>query len=66
MSEINGTPEIEECIKRLFDPRCFGESERRRKKFDELIGTFNEHLVHDGWKVVEENDEIAIKAVKNI
>jgi hypothetical protein len=64
LNEINGTPEIEECIKKLFDPRCFDENERRRKKFEEMIVGFNEYLVRDGLVVVvEANDEVAIRTV---
>ncbi|WP_149526500.1 hypothetical protein [Sphingobacterium hotanense] len=55
LSKINGTPEIDKCIKKLFAPINF------IGRFDELdihISAFNEYLAFDKWKVVRQGTEI--------
>lgn len=48
LSLINGTPQIDECIKRVFSPNEFI---NQYSKLDELIGDFNQYLVYDGWEI---------------
>lgn len=55
LSKINGTPEIDKCIKKLFAPVNF------IGRFDELdnhIAAFNEYLAFDKWKVVRQATEV--------
>ena len=55
LSKINGTPEIDKCIKRVFAPVNF------IGKFDELdkfIADFNQYLAFDGWKINRTGKEI--------
>lgn len=58
LSQINGTPEIDKCIKNIFDPI---EYINRYSDLDKLIQGFNEYLSFDGWKVVRNNAEINIR-----
>ena len=59
---INGTPELDKCIKDLFAPINF------IGKFTELdnhIANFNQYLSFDGWNVVRKETEIVlVKASK--
>jgi hypothetical protein len=55
LAKINGTPEIDKCIRMLFSPVNF------IGRFDELdkhIIGFNEYLAFDKWKVVKSGTEI--------
>ena len=55
LNQINGTPEIEKCIKMLFAPQNFiGDY----KRLDDLINEFNQYLAFDGWKIIREGKEI--------
>jgi len=52
---INGTPEIDKCIKKLFAPvNYIG----RFKELDTFITDFNQYLAFDNWKVVRNGKEI--------
>lgn len=55
---INGTPELDKCIKQVFDPIDFI---NRYSDLDRLIQEFNEYLSFDGWKIVRNNAEIVIR-----
>ena len=55
LSELNGTPEIDRCIKVLFDPiNYIG----RYSELDAFIADFNQYLAFDGLRVVRKNTEI--------
>jgi len=55
LNQINGTPEIEKCIKMLFAPQKFiGDF----KRLDQLINEFNQYLAFDGWKIIRDGKEI--------
>ncbi len=62
LNQINGTPELDKCIKLLFAPVNFiGKYEI----LDNHINSFNEYLAFDDWKVVRTGKEISfIKADK--
>ena len=63
LAKINGTLEIDKCIKTVFDPRNFiGKID----VLDSLIEQFNEYLAFDGWKVVRNNKDISFAKVGNI
>ena len=54
---INGTPEIDKCIKILFAPiNYIGEYDLLKQ----IIDDFNQYLNYDGWKVVWVGKEIII------
>ncbi len=57
LNEINGTPEIDKCIKSLFAPiNYIG----KFTELDAFITEFNQYLAFDKWKVVRKNEEIQI------
>ena len=58
LAEINGTPELEKCIKNVFAVvNYIG----RMPELDALITNFNQYLAFDKWLVVRENDQIIFK-----
>jgi hypothetical protein len=60
LEAINGTPEIDKCIKAVFDPEHFI---GRVKELDDLIEEFNAYLAFDGWEVLR--NDAAISIVRN-
>lgn len=60
---INGTPEIDKCIKKLFKPVNYIS---RFKELDAFIADFNQYLAFDGWKVVRDKTEIKFKKASEI
>lgn len=62
LKKINGTPEIDKCIKKVFAPVNFI---GRFNELDNHIKDFNQFLAFDNWKVVREEKEIVfVKADK--
>ena len=55
LSGINGTPQLDQCIKKLLSPINFV---TRINELDNLIKDFNQYLVFDGWKINREVKEI--------
>lgn len=55
LSAINGTPELDKCIKQLLSPANFI---GRIEDLDKLIGDFNKYLVFDGWKLVRDGKDL--------
>ncbi len=58
--EINGSPEMDLCIKKAFSPVDFVEN---FQLLDQAIGDFNKYLSFDGWIVVRNGKNIAFKRV---
>lgn len=58
LKQINGSPEIDKCIKKLFAPVNYIS---RFKELDEFITDFNQYLAFDGWKVIRDKTEIIFK-----
>lgn len=57
LQRINGTPELDKCIKMVFSPSGFiGRVDVLRSCLDE----FNEYLAFDGWKVEIKNTGVEI------
>lgn len=57
LQRINGTPELDKCIKMVFSPSGFiGRVDVLRSCLDE----FNEYLAFDGWKVEVKNTGVEI------
>ena len=57
LQRLNGTPELDKCIKMVFNPAEFV------GKVDELrlcLNEFNEYLAFDGWKVEVRNTGVEI------
>ena len=52
---INGTSDLDKCIKLLFSPVEFVENIQH---LDKCIDAFNAYLMFDGWRVVRDNAEI--------
>jgi hypothetical protein len=62
LKKINGTPEIDKCIKKVFAPVNFI---GRFDELDKYINEFNQFLAFDNWKVVRVEKEIVfVKADK--
>ena len=55
LSKLNGTPELDKCIKKLFAPVNFIS---RFTELDKFIAEFNQYLAFDGWQVVRKETEI--------
>ena len=57
LNTLNGTPELDKCIKMVFDPSGFI---GRTSVLQSCLSEFNEYLAFDGWKVVVKNTGVAI------
>lgn len=55
LSKINGTPELDKCIRILFAPVNFI---GRIAELDKFIFDFNQYLAFDGWQVLRKETEI--------
>lgn len=63
LNQINGTPDLDKCIKLLFAPVNF------IGKFEELdnhIKSLNEYLAFDNWKIVRTGKEISFAKADEI
>src|SRR6185437_10882384 len=63
LSTINGTPKINECIRRTFAPINFV---NRIGELDQLIGEFNQYMVFDKWRVERRGAEILFQRLDKI
>jgi hypothetical protein len=63
LEKINGTPELDKCIKEIFNPINFIE---QIDNLDKYIGDFNKYLAFDGWQVVRKNTEITFARKSSI
>jgi len=59
---INGTPELDKCIKNVFAPVNFV---GRIDVLDKLIDDFNQFLVFDDWQIKRKQKEIIFTEVPN-
>lgn len=55
LSKINGTPELDKCIRKVFAPVNYIE---RFSGLDNFIKEFNQYLAFDNWKVIRNGKEI--------
>ncbi len=63
LNQINGTPELDKCIKTLLAPVNFiGKYE----VLDNHINSFNEYLAFDDWKVVRNGKDISFSKADKI
>uniref|UniRef100_UPI00196A0316 hypothetical protein n=1 Tax=Halomonas sp. NO4 TaxID=2484813 RepID=UPI00196A0316 len=58
LEAINGTPELDKCIRTVFNPANFIV---RIPELDAHIASFNQFLTFDKWKVVRDGAEIAFR-----
>lgn len=63
LEKINGTPEIDKCIKNTFAPINFIE---RTHELDEFINDFNKYLTFDKWKVVRVGADINFQKLDKV
>jgi hypothetical protein len=63
LTAINGTPELDKCIKKLFDPINFV---GRIPELDDLIKAFNQYLAFDKWKIVRHEADISFEKLDKI
>ena len=63
LGSINGTPNIDKCIKNLFAPISFIETP---EKLDSCISEFNKYLAFDKWKVVRSHAEISFQKLDKV
>lgn len=61
LSDINGKPELDKCIKMVFNPAEFI---ARYEVLNECLDTFNQYLAYDGWKVEVKNSGVEIHKTK--
>ena len=60
LQEINGTPELDKCIKNTFAVvNYIG----RINELDTLIADFNQYLAFDKWKMIRDNDVIKFQKI---
>jgi hypothetical protein len=63
LEKINGTPELDKCIKMIFAPINFiGNYD----VLDNHINSFNEYLAFDDWKVVRNGKDISFNKADKI
>ena len=63
LEKINGTQELDKCIKIIFDPINFLP---QIDALDNLIKDFNQYLVFDNWKIVRKSKEITFEKTDKI
>lgn len=63
LTQINGTPELDKCIKKLFAPVNFI---GRFTELDNFLKEFNQFLAFDKWKVIRNEAEIIFAKVDKI
>lgn len=60
---LNGTPELDKCIKDVFAPVNFI---GRFSDLDTFIANFNKYLCFDGWNVIRKGNEITFSKATRI
>lgn len=63
LKKINGTLQLDECIKRVFAPINFI---GRIPELDEHLKEFNKYLAFDKWRVVRNGAEISFKRLEKV
>jgi hypothetical protein len=61
--KINGTPELDKCIRKLFNPVNFI---GRISELDKHIQYFNQYLAFDKWQVVRNDTEITFRKAEKV
>lgn len=63
LARINGTPELDKCIRKLFAPVNFI---GRIGELDGFIKEFNQYLAFDKWKIVRNREEITFNRLEHV
>ncbi len=63
LNQINGTPELDKCIKEVFAVVNFA---NKISELDRLISEFNNILTFDKWKVKREHSEIVFQKLDKV
>ncbi len=63
LQAINGTPNLDKCIKNLFAPINFIDTP---EKLDAHISEFNKYLAFDKWKVIRNHAEITFQKLDKV
>lgn len=63
LAKINGTPNIDKCIKNLFSPIDFIENP---EILDLHIDAFNKYLAFDKWKIIRKHADISFKNLDTV
>ena len=63
LKEINGTPELDKCIKKIFAVEDYIEN---IEELDQIIADFNKYLAFDKWQVIRDNDTITFKRLDKV
>lgn len=63
LEKINGTPQLDKCIKEVFNPVNFI---GRIDEMDRCIAEFNQYLAFDKWQVVRNGSEITFKKLHKV
>lgn len=63
LQAINGTPNLDKCIKNLFAPINFIDTP---EKLDTRISEFNKYLAFDKWKVIRSHAEITFQKLDKV
>lgn len=63
LKEINGTPELDKCIKKIFAVEDYIEN---IEELDQMIADFNKYLAFDKWQVIRDNDTITFKRLDKV
>jgi hypothetical protein len=61
--KINGAPELDKCIKKVFAPVNFI---GRFSQLDSFLKEFNQYIAFDGWKVIRKDKEITFEKAGKI
>lgn len=63
LEAINGTPELDKCIRAVFNPANFI---GRIPELDAHIDSFNQFLTFDKWKIVRDGAEITFRRLAKV
>ena len=63
LKQINGTPELDRCIKNVFDPANFI---GRFQDLDSHIKDFNQYLTFDKWRVDRKHADITFQRLEKV
>lgn len=63
LAQINGTPNLIQCIRNLFCPRKFIED---MEKLDGHISDLNQHLAFDKWRMARNQAELTFQELKTV
>jgi hypothetical protein len=63
LSKINGTPKIDDCIRRTFSPINFV---GRMQELDQLLSDFNQYLAFDKWRIARDGADLHFQRLDRV